>query len=140
MRQPTSGLDSTSTIIVLDVLRQVSTYPAQRIVDSQIAQVADGGCAVVFSIHQPSLKVCTCSAGLSVCCDLRFPQAFLKFDQILLMSRSAGREYGGQQLFLGSPAEAVRYFRSMAATDHTQIFPDELSEQLTNAGCQSAHL
>ena len=57
MIQPTSGLDSTSTIIVLDVLRQVFIYPTQRIVDSQTAQVADGGCAVVFSIHQPSLKV-----------------------------------------------------------------------------------
>jgi len=70
----------------------------------------------VFSIHQPSLK------------------AFLKFDQILLMSRSAGKEYGGQQLFLGSPSEAVRYFRSMAANDQSNIFPEDLSEQLTNAG------
>ena len=52
------------------------------------------------------------------------------------MSRSAGKEYGGQQLFLGSPSEAVRYFRSMAANDQSNIFPEDLSEQLTNAGCE----
>jgi ABC-type multidrug transport system ATPase subunit len=97
--EPTSGLDSTSTLVVLDVLRQV----------------ADEGCSVVFSIHQPSLK------------------AFVKFDQILLMSKTAGPEHGGQQLFMGTPQETIRFFRELAFTDQQGFIPQELADQLQGA-------
>eukprot|EP00656_Telonema_subtile_P033601 TRINITY_DN3733_c0_g3_i2.p1 TRINITY_DN3733_c0_g3~~TRINITY_DN3733_c0_g3_i2.p1 ORF type:complete len:785 (+),score=156.21 TRINITY_DN3733_c0_g3_i2:594-2948(+) len=93
--EPTSGLDSTSTIIVLEVLRKV----------------ANDGCSVIFSIHQPSLK------------------AFLKFDEILLVSCH------GQQLFMGSPHKAMDFFRGLANQDRgSVVFPEELHQQLATSG------
>lgn len=88
--EPTSGLDSTSTLAVLEVLRQI----------------ADEGCTVIFSIHQPSLK------------------AFLKFDQVCLLSCQ------GQQLYWGPPQRAVPFFREAMGHDIEGVIPVALRQQL----------
>ncbi len=81
--EPTSGLDSHSTEQVLSLIRDL----------------ADGGCTVVMTIHQPG------------------ESALEKIDHLLLVGKGQGsiaRKRGGELLYLGPLKEAVAYFRKAA--------------------------
>ena len=81
--EPTSGLDSHSTEHVLSLVRDL----------------ADGGCTVVMTIHQPG------------------ESALRKIDHLLLVGKGRGSERGrkgGQLLYLGPLGDAEGYFRDAA--------------------------
>ena len=89
--EPTSGLDSSSTEEVLDICKRL----------------ADDGCTVVMTIHQPG------------------EGAIRRIDNLLLLGKDAGGERGGELIYLGRFDRVRAYFSEQQAAVDPRVYPND---------------